>query len=85
MLLAIPIIIFKSYLQEYFSHEQTNVAKPISEDNIINSIVNGSMINDPKKLAQLAIIGTVTGFATGLFGVGGGIVMYINKMIKKMY
>jgi uncharacterized membrane protein YfcA len=61
---VIPAVVAKPYLQEHFG-----VPKLEQDPNA------ASMITDPKKAAAIAVIGAATGFASGLFGVGGGIIM----------
>lgn len=76
MMLSVPMVMLKPYLAKKKTEEEQH-EKPIvnNTSELFEYIIAHTMAKDPIRFAELTAIGTVAGFATGLLGVGGGIIM----------
>lgn len=78
MLVMAPVIPAKSYLMDHFDASRVEAVEASSDDSETrNAIVQSPEEEsaDPRRLLVPAMIGVVSGFLAGVFGVGGGVIV----------
>jgi uncharacterized protein len=78
MLVMAPVIPAKSYLMDQYDSaklQAVEAAPEASESRSANDQSPGEKSADPWRLLVPAMIGTVSGFLAGVFGVGGGVIV----------